>query len=71
MTVPANPIRKSVPTAGMERFWDCGWAYVMPDFDHPDHSIIEWLSTKAPVEPSNRVPVAPTESANDRAANRA
>lgn len=53
---PANPLRKSVPTAGMSRYWECGWSYLMPDFDHANHSIIEWLSDKAPVEPLNRVP---------------
>lgn len=53
---PANPIRKSVLTVGVERWWDCGWAYVMPDFDNANHSIVEWLSDKAPVEPANRVP---------------
>ncbi len=51
-----NRIRKSIPTAGMSRWWECGWAYVMPDFDTPNHSIIEWISEKAPVEPANRVP---------------
>ena len=49
-------IRKSVPTSGVSAWWDVGWMYVMPDFDNKDHSIIEWRSTSAPVEP-NRVPV--------------
>lgn len=69
MSSPANPIRKSVATADLHRYWGFGWAYVMPDFDTPDHSIIEWLSNKAPVEPSNRVPVEiQTESANEQRA---
>lgn len=55
MTVPANPIRRSVPTDDLEQWYSVGWAYIMPDFDKPKHSKIEWLSDKAPVEP-NRVP---------------
>jgi hypothetical protein len=62
--------RKSVPTAGMHQWWLCGWSYIMPDFDNKDHSIIEWFSDKAPVEPSNRVPVSTTaesaENGHDR-----
>lgn len=46
MSVPTHPIRKSVPTDSLESWWGIGWAYVMPDFDKPDHSIIEWLSDK-------------------------
>jgi hypothetical protein len=48
--------RKSVPTEGVARWWRVGWMYVMPDFDNKDHSIIEWYSDKAPVEPIHRVP---------------
>ena len=44
-------IRKSVPTKGVARYWDCGWAYVMPDFDNKDHSIIEWFGDQPPLEP--------------------
>lgn len=56
-------IRKSVPTLGVARWWLCGWSYVMPDFDRPDHSIIEWLGDQAQAEPSpvsedHRVPEA-------------
>lgn len=46
-------IRKSVPTAGMHRWWDAGWLYVMPDFDTKDHSIIEWIAASEPREPSD------------------
>lgn len=66
-----KPVRKSVPTAGMSAWWLEGWAYMMPDFDKKDHSIIEWTSEKAPVEPNNRVQGTLTESANERSASRA
>ncbi len=49
-------IRKSIPTAGAHHWWACGWAYVMPDFDNKDHSIIEWLDDSEPVVPFHRVP---------------
>lgn len=49
-------ILQSVPTAELERYYHCGWAYIMPDFDKPNHSWIEWLSDKLPVYPANRVP---------------
>ena len=61
--------RKSVPTAGVSLWWHLGWAYVRQDFDKPDHSIIEWLSERAPVEPANRVSAASqneTEHDDDR-----
>lgn len=57
-------LRQSVPTAEISRYWECGWGYVMPDFDKPGHSIIEWLSSKMPVYP-NCVPISLTESANE------
>ena len=64
MTAP----RKSVPTEDLERWCAAGWAYVMPDFDKANHSKIEWLSDKAPVEPDHRVPdITNQESASDRA----
>lgn len=47
-----SPIRKSVPTEGVHKWWGLGWMYIMPDFDNRGHSIIEWLSDKAPVEPT-------------------
>jgi hypothetical protein len=43
--------RKSVPTEGVHQWWPCGWQYIMPDFDKPDHSIVEWSSEKLPVYP--------------------
>ncbi len=46
-------MRKSVPTAGMHRWWLVGWSYVMPDFDNKDHSIIEWLGIGTPAEPDD------------------
>ena len=60
---------QSVPTAELERYYHCGWAYIMPDFDKPNHSKIEWLSDKMPVYPlSPQKP--PTEDANARTNNR-
>jgi hypothetical protein len=44
-------LRQSVPTAELERYYHCGWAYVMPNFDKPNHSWVEWLSEKMPVYP--------------------
>jgi hypothetical protein len=58
-------IRKSIPTEGASMWWSSGWSYVMPDFDKPNHSIIEWLSENPPVYP-HRVPeTTNTENAND------
>jgi len=47
-------LRKSVPTASLESWWAIGWAYVMPDFDTPDHSIVEWLSDIRPAREPQR-----------------
>lgn len=63
MTAPANPIRKSVHHDELVDWYNCGWAYIMPDFDNPNYYKIEWLSTKAPVEPSHRVPSSQKEAA--------
>jgi hypothetical protein len=72
MTVPANPIRKSVHHDVLVDWYNCGWAYICPDFDQPNFYKIEWLSAKAPVEPSNRVPKKiKTENAHERSATRA
>lgn len=44
--------RRSVPTTGMTAIWlAAGWLYVMPDFDRPNHSIIEWNAPCEPREP--------------------
>jgi len=63
-------LRQSVLTAELERYYHCGWAYVMPDFDKPNHSKIEWLSDKMPVYPlpSKKTP---TEAVHERTASRA
>ncbi len=45
-------IRKSVPTAGVHRYWLAGWMYLMPDFEKRDHSIIEWVGNGEPAEPA-------------------
>ena len=63
-------LRQSVLTNELERYYYCGWAYVMPDFDKPNHSIVEWLSAKMPVYPANRVPVTQTEIAHERTDDR-
>jgi hypothetical protein len=55
--------RKSVPTEGVSHWWEVGWMYVMPDFDNKNHSIIEWFSDKAPVEPIHRVSEPTKEAA--------
>jgi hypothetical protein len=49
-------LRQSVPTSELERYYYCGWAYVMPDFDKPNHSWVEWLSDKMPVYPLRSKP---------------
>lgn len=54
-------LRQSVPTNEAPRYWELGWIYVMPDFDKPNHSIVEWLSEKPPVYPT-ALNEAPTES---------
>lgn len=63
-------LRQSVPTAELERYYHCGWAYIMPDFDKPNHSWVEWLSDKMPVYPlSSQKPT--TENPNERTQHRA
>jgi hypothetical protein len=60
---------QSVPTGDLQSYFECGWAYIMPDFDNPDHSKIEWLSDKMPVYPP-RSHKQPTENASERTDNR-
>lgn len=62
-------IRQSIPTTDCQQYWDCGWSYVMPDFDKPNHSIVEWLSEKMPMYPT-AFPKQSTESAHDRTDHR-
>lgn len=59
-------LRQSVPSADAPRYWELGWTYIMPDFDHPNHSIVEWQSEKPPVYPP-RSEQQQTESAHDPA----
>jgi hypothetical protein len=61
---------QSVPTFELQSYFEAGWAYVMPDFDNPNHSRIEWLSDKMPVYPP-RSQKTQTENAHARAASRA
>lgn len=44
-------LRQSVPTAEAPRYWELGWVYIMPDFDKPNQSIVEWQSDKMPAYP--------------------
>jgi hypothetical protein len=60
---------QSVPTSELDSYYSCGWAYVMPDFDKPGYSKIEWLSDKMPVYPP-RSQKPTTENVNDRTNNR-
>lgn len=62
-------IRKSVPTEGVHNWWDAGWMYVMPDFDNKNHSIIEWISNRAPVEPSTAFAEASPKNTEHEAGN--
>lgn len=55
-------LRQSVPTEEAPKYWNLGWVYIMPDFDKPNHSIVEWLSEKIPVYPT----AFPNRQANAR-----
>lgn len=57
-------LRQSVPTDQLQDYYNCGWAYVMPNFDQPGHSIVEWLSNSMPVYPPRSL--SPTENAHER-----
>lgn len=61
---------QSVPTEEVERFFQCGWMYLMPDFNKPNHSKVEWVSDKMPLYP-NRVPETKTEDSDERSKHRA
>lgn len=60
-------LRQSVPTSEAPKYWELGWVYIMPDFDRPNHSIVEWQSENLPVYPS-RSDQQQTENANGRTA---
>jgi len=61
--------RKSVPTEGVHKWWMSGWSYIMPDFDKPNHSIVEWYSDKPPVfAVENRVPETDSQESADGSA---
>ena len=63
-----NRIRQSVPTKGIaEKYLVGPWRYVMPDFNKPDHSIIEQVLDD---NSSHRVPETQTESADERTGQR-
>lgn len=59
-------LRQSIPTENIHQWWECGWQYIMPDFDKPDHSIVEWSSEKMPVYPCVPETIQP-RNANERA----
>jgi hypothetical protein len=44
-----------IPYDDLNMHYEAGWAYVMPNFDKPNHYVVEWLSDNPPVYP-NRVP---------------
>ena len=45
----------------LHRYLDqAGWLYIMPDFNVPNHSIIDWIGTGEPQEPAGE-----PSSAND------
>lgn len=56
-------LRQSVPTDEAPQYWNLGWVYIMPDFDRPNHSIVEWQTDKMPVYPP-RSEQPKTENAN-------
>jgi hypothetical protein len=58
-------LRQSIPTSSLQEYYACGWAYIMPDFDKPDHSFVEWLSTNMPVYPSRVSPETQTQGPRD------
>lgn len=60
---------QSVPTDEVERYFHCGWIYLMPDFDKPGYSKVEWASEKLPVYPP-RSEKPKTEDTNVRAISR-
>ena len=63
-------LRQSVPSDEAPNYWAVGWVYIMPDFDKPNHSIVEWQSEKMPVYPP-RSEQPTTENANERTQQRA
>ena len=56
--------RRTVPHADLDMHYEAGWAYVMPNFDKPNHYIVEWLSDKPPVYPYRVQPTPNDESAD-------
>lgn len=46
-----DSLRQSVPSVDAPSYWSLGWTYIMPDFDRPNHSIVEWQSDKIPMYP--------------------
>lgn len=62
-------LRQSVPTNEAPAYWNLGWVYIMPDFDKPNHSIVEWLSDKIPVYPTAFNETQTEMNANERAAS--
>lgn len=60
-------LRQSVPSNEAHRYWEVGWVYIMPDFDTPNHSVVEWQSEKIPVYPT-AFNETKTENAHERSA---
>ncbi len=61
---------QSVPTEEVERYFHCGWIYLLPDFDKPNHSKVEWISEKMPVYPLSSKKPKTEDGENERAAAR-
>jgi hypothetical protein len=61
-------IRRAVPYDDLLMHYEAGWSYVMPNFDKPNHYVVEWLSDKPPVYPY-RVPVTASQESADGPAN--
>lgn len=59
-----NPPRRTVPYDDLTMHYEAGWSYVMPNFDKPNHYIVEWLSDKPPVYPYRVIETATQENAD-------
>ncbi len=59
---------QSVPTSEVEQYFQCGWMYLMPDFDKPNYSKVEWIGDKMPVYPPRSKKSETEDGNNERAA---
>jgi hypothetical protein len=56
--------RRTVPYEDLKMHYEAGWSYVMPNFDRPNHYVVEWLSENPPVYPYRVHETTSQESAN-------